>query len=174
VPDAVCRSRPASADFIVINIDDHSNAHIGPFGSKLNRTPNLDCMANEGRKRNCFHAAPVSSPSRSALMTGCHPKRVLTIPGVLFPAGAADAKSPHEVFCYYRGLKLEAVHSGPWKLRFAAADKSAAKKTKAEPPVSGDQLYNLADGIAEAKDVSGANPGIVRRHRALADATKDD
>ncbi|MBI5773684.1 MAG: sulfatase [Verrucomicrobia bacterium] len=75
-------------NFIVINIDDLGYADIGPFGSKLNRTPNLDRMAREGRKLTCFYAAPVCSPSRSALMTGCYPKRVLPIPGVLFPAGA--------------------------------------------------------------------------------------
>lgn len=72
-------------NFIVINIDDMGYADIGPFGSKLNRTPNLDRMAAEGRKLTCFYAAPVCSPSRASLMTGCYPKRVLPIPGVLFP-----------------------------------------------------------------------------------------
>lgn len=75
-------------NFIVINIDDMGYADIGPFGSKLNRTPHLDRLAAEGRKLTCFYAAPVCSPSRSALMTGCYPKRVLPIPSVLFPAAA--------------------------------------------------------------------------------------
>jgi arylsulfatase A len=75
-------------NFIVINIDDMGYADIGPFGSRLNRTPHLDRMAQEGRKLTSFYAAPVCSPSRSALMTGCYPKRVLPIPGVLFPGGA--------------------------------------------------------------------------------------
>jgi len=82
-------------NFIVINIDDMGYADIGPFGSKLNRTPNLDRMAKEGRKLTCFYAAPVCSPSRSALMTGCYPKRVLPIPNVLFP-GAAVGLNPAE------------------------------------------------------------------------------
>lgn len=73
-------------NFVVINIDDMGYADIGPFGSKLNRTPHLDRMATEGRRLTCFYAAPVCSPSRAALMTGCYPKRVLPIPGVLFPA----------------------------------------------------------------------------------------
>lgn len=72
-------------NFIVINIDDLGYADIGPFGSKLNRTPHLDRMAREGRKLTCFYAAPVCSPSRASLMTGCYPKRVLSIPHVLFP-----------------------------------------------------------------------------------------
>ena len=82
-------------NFIIINIDDMGYADIGPYGSKLNRTPNLDRMAKEGRKLTCFYAAPVCSPSRSALMTGCYPKRVLPIPAVLFP-GAAVGLNPAE------------------------------------------------------------------------------
>ncbi|MEQ1826137.1 MAG: sulfatase [Pirellula sp.] len=72
--------------FIVINIDDMGYADIEPFGSKLNRTPNLSRMASEGCKLTSFYAAPVCSPSRAALMTGCYPKRALPIPHVLFPA----------------------------------------------------------------------------------------
>ena len=82
-------------NFIVINIDDLGYADIGAFGSTLNRTPNIDRMAAEGMKLKCHYAAPVCSPSRSALMTGCYPKRVLPIPGVLFP-GAAVGLNPQE------------------------------------------------------------------------------
>ncbi len=58
-------------NFIVINIDDLGYGDIGPFGSKTNRTPNLNRMAKEGRKLTSFYAAPVCSPSRASLMTGC-------------------------------------------------------------------------------------------------------
>ena len=83
-------------NFIVINIDDMGYADIGPFGSKLNRTPNLDRMAKEGRRFTSFYAAPVCSPSRAALMTGCYPKRALPIPHVLFP-GNDVGLSPREI-----------------------------------------------------------------------------
>lgn len=83
-------------NFIFINIDDLGYADIGPFGSKLNRTPNLDRMAKEGRKLTSFYAAPVCSPSRAALMTGSYPKRALPIPHVLFP-GNAEGLSPKEI-----------------------------------------------------------------------------
>lgn len=75
-------------NFVIINIDDLGYADIGPFGSTLNRTPNLDRMAKEGRRLTSHYAAPVCSPSRAALMTGCYPKRVLPIPSVLFPAAS--------------------------------------------------------------------------------------
>ncbi|RME96141.1 MAG: arylsulfatase [Verrucomicrobia bacterium] len=78
----------APPNFVIINIDDLGYGDIGPFGSTLNRTPNLDRMAAEGRRLTSFYAAPVCSPSRASLMTGCYPKRVLPIPHVLFPAYA--------------------------------------------------------------------------------------
>ncbi len=80
--------RPAQPNIIVINIDDLGYADIGPFGSTKNRTPNLDRMAQEGCRLTSFYGAPVCSPSRASLMTGCYPKRSLPIPHVLFPAGA--------------------------------------------------------------------------------------
>jgi arylsulfatase A len=83
-------------NLIFINIDDLGYADIGPFGSKLNRTPHLDRMAQEGRKLTCFYAAPVCSPSRAALMTGCYPKRSLSIPHVLFP-GNDVGLAPEEI-----------------------------------------------------------------------------
>jgi len=49
---------------------------IGPYGSTLNRTPNLDRMAEEGMKLTSFYVAPVCTPARASLMTGCYPKRV--------------------------------------------------------------------------------------------------
>jgi arylsulfatase A-like enzyme len=72
-------------------------------------------------------------------------------------AGQSGAKSPHETFLFYRGLKLEAMRSGPWKLRL----------------VNG-QLFNLETDIAEATDVAAQNPEVVQRLQALAEATQDD
>jgi arylsulfatase A-like enzyme len=86
----------AKPNFIVISIDDLGYADIGPFGSKLNRTPHLDRMAKEGRKLTSFYAAPVCSPSRASLMTGCYAKRALPIPHVLFPEDAIGL-SPQEI-----------------------------------------------------------------------------
>lgn len=52
-------------NFVIINIDDLGYGDIGPFGSTLNRTPNLDRMAKEGRRLTSFYGAPVCSPSRA-------------------------------------------------------------------------------------------------------------
>ncbi len=82
-------------NLILINIDDLGYADIGPFGGRA-PTPHLDRMAREGMKLTSHYAAPVCSPSRAAMMTGCYPKRVLPIPGVLFPV-AAVGLNPEEV-----------------------------------------------------------------------------
>jgi arylsulfatase A len=79
-------------NIIVFNVDDMGYADVGCFGSKLNRTPNVDRLAAEGMKLTCFYAAPVCSPSRAAMMTGCYPKRV-GIPQVLFPGNAIGINS---------------------------------------------------------------------------------
>ncbi len=104
-------------NFVVINIDDMGYADIGPFGSTINRTPNLDRMAKEGRRMTSFYAAPVCSPSRAALMTGCYPKRCLPIPHVLFP-GNDVGLSPEEVTIaeVLKGAGYATAVIGKWHL----------------------------------------------------------
>ncbi len=64
-------------NFVLIYCDNLGYGDIEPFGSKKHRTPNLNCMAREGRKFTHFYSASgVCTPSRAALMTGCYPSRV--------------------------------------------------------------------------------------------------
>ncbi len=77
-------TKPAKPNFVVILVDDMGYGDIGSFGSKVNRTPNLDKMANEGMRLTSFYAAPVCSASRAQLMTGCYAQRV-SITGALMP-----------------------------------------------------------------------------------------
>jgi arylsulfatase A len=51
-------------------------ADIEPYRKEVDYTPHLARMAREGMKFSSWYSAPVCSPSRSALMTGCYPKRV--------------------------------------------------------------------------------------------------
>jgi len=83
-------------NFVVIFTDDQGYQDVGCFGSPDINTPCLDKMAAEGRKFTDFHvAAPVCTPSRAALLTGCYPQRV-SLPHVLFPASKSGI-SPNEV-----------------------------------------------------------------------------
>ena len=75
---------------IIIFADDLGYGDLGCYGSKINETPTLDKMADEGKKFSNFYvSSPVCSPSRASLMTGCYPQRISfgTFDGlrVLFP-----------------------------------------------------------------------------------------
>lgn len=72
-------------NIIFIYADDLGYGDLGCYGSKVNRTPNLDQLAKDGiRFTDFYSAAPVSSPSRAALLTGRYPVR-MGINHVFFP-----------------------------------------------------------------------------------------
>jgi len=64
-------------NFIIVYCDNLGYGDIEPFGSRVNRTPNLNRMATEGRSFKQFYVtAGVCTPSRASLMTGCYAQRV--------------------------------------------------------------------------------------------------
>lgn len=64
-------------NIVLIFADDQGYNDMGCFGAPGLKTPRLDRMAAEGIRFTDFHvAAPVCSPSRAALLTGCYPQRV--------------------------------------------------------------------------------------------------
>lgn len=72
-------------NIIMIYADDLGYGDLGCYGHPTIRTPNLDCMAQEGLRFTQFYsAAPVCTPSRAALMTGRLPVRS-GLTRVLFP-----------------------------------------------------------------------------------------
>jgi len=53
--------------------DDHAAQAIGAYGSKINKTPNLDRLADQGMLfRNCFCTNSICAPSRAVILTGKH------------------------------------------------------------------------------------------------------
>ncbi len=89
---ALLMSRHAQAEggtppnIVIIFTDDQGYGDVGCYGAKGFKTPNLDAMAREGMQFTDFYvAAPVCTPSRAALMTGCYPKRLGLAHRVLFP-----------------------------------------------------------------------------------------
>ena len=71
-------SKPSDAprpNILIIFTDDQGYADLGCYGSKTNKTPQLDQLANEGTRFTNFYAQSVCGPSRSALLTGRYPMR---------------------------------------------------------------------------------------------------
>jgi arylsulfatase A-like enzyme len=60
-------------NILFIMTDDHSRDAISCYGSRLNTTPNIDRLAQEGvRFTNAFCTNAVCAPSRAVLLTGKH------------------------------------------------------------------------------------------------------
>jgi len=73
---AAGQTKTTRPNFIIILADDMGYGDLGAFGHSTIKTPNLDKMASQGQKwTNFYVAAPVSTPSRSGLLTGRLPVR---------------------------------------------------------------------------------------------------
>jgi len=58
-------------NILFIMTDDHAAHAISSYGSKINKTPNLDRIAKEGmRFANCFCTNSICAPSRAVILTG--------------------------------------------------------------------------------------------------------
>lgn len=58
-------------NILFIFSDDHAEHAISSYGSKVNKTPNIDRLAEAGtRFTNCFVTNSICTPSRATLMTG--------------------------------------------------------------------------------------------------------
>ena len=81
-----CPALPAAAprpNILIILADDLGRGDYSAFGTKDIRTPNIDRLFREGMTFDNFYAnSCVCSPTRAALLTGCHPDRV-GVPGVI-------------------------------------------------------------------------------------------
>ena len=75
--------------------DDHASHAISAYGSTINRTPNIDRIAQGGvRLNNCFCTNSICTPSRAAILTGQYSNRngVYTLNDRLDPARNHVAK----------------------------------------------------------------------------------
>ncbi|MCP4785795.1 MAG: sulfatase-like hydrolase/transferase [Fuerstiella sp.] len=74
VIDAHAATRP---NVVFIFVDDQGYYDLGCYGASEVKTPRIDAMAQQGtRFTDYYAAAPICSPSRAGLLTGCYPRRV--------------------------------------------------------------------------------------------------
>lgn len=100
LPAAWCAAdRPPN--IVLIFTDDQGYGDLSCFGGKHVNTPRIDQMAAVGTRLTSFYvAAPLCTPSRAGLMTGCYPRRIDMAYGSDFAVLlAADKKglNPDEV-----------------------------------------------------------------------------
>ncbi len=70
-------SETQQPNFIFIIADNLGYGDLGYAGSIIHRTPHIDKMAKEGVSLTSIYvSAPVSTPSRASLLTGCYAQRV--------------------------------------------------------------------------------------------------
>lgn len=82
-------------NILFIMSDDHASHAISSYGSAINRTPNIDRIAQGGvRMTNCFCTNSICTPSRAAILTGqySHRNGVYTLQDSLDPARNNVAK----------------------------------------------------------------------------------
>ncbi len=107
------RTPSAPANIIFIMSDDHAAHAISAYGSKINRTPNIDRIAQGGmRMLNCFCTNSICTPSRGAIMTGQYSH----ISGVKTLADGLDGARPN-LAKYMRAAGYQTAMIGKWHLK---------------------------------------------------------
>jgi len=77
VNKALCEDIQSAPNIIFILVDDQGYYDLGCYGADEIDTPRIDQMAREGIRFTDYYApAPICSPSRAGLLTGCYPRRV--------------------------------------------------------------------------------------------------
>lgn len=106
----------AAPNVIVILADDLGYGDLGAYGSNLNRTPNIDALANSGQRLTSAYSATSCTASRAALMTGAYAWRVglpkVLVPGSIKGLNKAERTLPE----YFRALGYRTGMVGKWHL----------------------------------------------------------
>ena len=71
------QGRQAQPNVVFILVEDQGYYDLSCYGATEVKTPRIDAMAKEGtRFTDYYAAAPICSPSRAGLLTGCYSRRV--------------------------------------------------------------------------------------------------
>jgi arylsulfatase len=106
---------PQPPNFLIILCDDLGYSDLGCYGSEIN-TPQLDAIANSGRRFAQFYNTARCWPTRGALLTGYYAQQIRrdTVPGV--KSGGQGTRPKWAKLLPERISKLgyHSYHSGKW------------------------------------------------------------
>ena len=147
-------SRPGRAaagrpNILYLMADDHASHAISAYGSRINRTPNIDRIARGGmRFDNCFCTNSICTPSRGVILTGqySHITGVKTLNDALDPARQNVAK-------LLRAAGYQTAIVGKWHL---------------EKDPSGFDYWNILPGQGLYYDPDFLTPGKRTKHSGYA------
>jgi arylsulfatase A-like enzyme len=89
---AFAQSKGKPPNILFIMSDDHAAHAISAYGSRINKTPQIDRIAREGmRFDNCFVTNSICTPSRGAILTGQYSHKN----GVYTLSDSIDPKKTH-------------------------------------------------------------------------------
>ena len=106
-------AKPTRPHILFVFTDDHASHAISAYGSKINKTPNMDRLAREGVLfRNCFCTNSICAPSRAVVLTGKHSH----LNGVIDNRLPFDGSQPH-VAKLLRKAGYQTAMIGKWHLK---------------------------------------------------------
>ena len=130
-----CQGKESRPNIIIILSDDHSASAMSAAGSQIVHTPNLDRLAESGRRfTNAFAVNSLCGPSRASLITGAYnahngfkrnrdvlSQEIVTFPEQLQKAGYANAvfgkwhlNSPPRGYDDYRLVHGQGAYEDPF------------------------------------------------------------
>ena len=106
---------PQPPNFLIILCDDLGYSDLGCYGSEIN-TPQLDAIANSGRRFAQFYNTARCWPTRGALLTGYYAQQIRrdTVPGVKSGGQGTRPKWAKLLPERISNLGYHSYHSGKW------------------------------------------------------------
>lgn len=108
---AIAAEKP---NFVIMFCDDQGYGDLGSYGSKVNKTPNIDKLAAQGMRFTDFYSAySVCSASRASLLTGSYRPRI-GMRGVLWPGQAGFDKEEITIADMLKSKGYATMCVGKW------------------------------------------------------------
>jgi arylsulfatase A-like enzyme len=148
-------------NILFIMSDDHAAQALSCYGSKINKTPNLDRIANEGMKlTNCFCTNSICTPSRASILTGKYSHKTGCRAFETFDGSQQTFPKLLQEAGYYTAMV------GKWHLSVSSSKMSdTAEEEISKNPPTGFDYWNILPGQGEYFDPETIEMGKILTHK---------